>query len=457
MRLMQGPVRMRMNFQRVPARMLASALAVALALAVPLRAQQQAPQSPPPLQASPDLVSPQQKPAASADVSTQPRAAPGQAAAPFGKEQIEQLVAPIALYPDALVAQILMASTYPLEVVQAARWSKDNPKVTGKALEDAMQKQSWDPSVKSLAATPQVLAMMNEKLDWTQKLGDAFLASQKDVLDAVQRLRKMALDAGNLRSGKEQKVSSEQEGSTTIVKIEPTNPEVVYVPVYNPTVVYGPWPYPMYPPYYYYPPAYAGGVFFAFSVGIVIGSAWWGGCHWGGGNVYINHYHYNNFNKTNIGGGDWQHRPEHRKGVEYRDQGSRQKYGSQRPGVDTRESYRGRDGAGPSTADRQRDAAGARDRGAAPGTADRAGTREAAPAQRDAAGARGPTAAPSDRTGGRQPGAFEGAGQGQGAQTRDYSSRGASSRSSAASQPRPSAAPRAAPSRPAGGGGGRRR
>ena len=378
---------------------------------MPLHAQQPAP----PLQVSPDLVSPQEKKVAASQ----------QAAAAFSKEQLEQLVAPIALYPDALVAQVLMASTYPLEVVQAARWAKDNPKVTGKALEDAMQKQPWDPSVKSLTATPQVLAMMNDKLDWMQKLGDAFLAQQKEVLDSVQRLRSKALAEGNLKSGKEQKITTEQEGSTTIIKIEPTNPEVVYVPVYNPTVVYGPWPYPMYPPYYYYPPAYAGGVFFAFSVGIVIGSAWWGGCHWGGGNVYINHHTYNNFNRTNISGGDWQHRPEHRKGVEYRDQGSRDKYGGQRPGVDTREAYRGRDGAGPSTADRQRDAAGGRT----------------------------PSPAPSDRGGGRQPGAFEGAGQGQGAQTRDYSSRGASSRSSATSQSRPAAAPRAAPSRPAGGGG----
>ena len=382
-------------------------------LVLPLHAQQ----GTPPLQVSPDLLSPEKQAAA----------AP-KASASFSKEEIEQLVAPIALYPDALVAQVLMASTYPLEVVQAARWAKANPKVTGKALEDAMQKQPWDASVKSLTATPQVLEMMNDKLDWTQKIGDAFLASQKDVLDAVQRLRKKALDAGNLKTGKEQKVTTEQEGNVTIIKIEPANPEVVYVPVYNPTVVYGPWPYPAYPPYYYYPPAYAGGVFFAFSVGIVIGSAWWGGCHWGGGNVYINHNNYNNFNKTNISGGDWQHRPEHRKGVEYRDQGSRDKYGGQRPGADTRDAYRGRDGAGPSTADRQRDAAGARDRPSA-GTSDRpsAGTRDR------------PSAGTGDRFS-KQPGAFEGAGQGQGAKTRDYSSRGASSRSSAASQPR--AAPR---------------
>ncbi|MDH5221755.1 MAG: DUF3300 domain-containing protein [Betaproteobacteria bacterium] len=382
-------------------------LAALAALTLPLHAQQ----GTPPLQVSPDLLPPEKQPAGAK-----------QASASFSSEQIEQLVAPIALYPDALVAQVLMASTYPLEVVQAARWTKENPKVTGKALEDAMQKQPWDASVKSLTATPQVLAMMNDKLDWMQKLGDAFLASQKDVLDGVQRLRKKALDAGNLKTGKEQKVTTEQEGTTTIIKIEPTSTEVVYVPVYNPTLVYGPWPYPAYPPYYYYPPAYAGGVFFAFSVGIVIGSAWWGGCHWGGGNVYINHNNYNNFNKTNINTGDWQHKPEHRKGVEYRDQGSRDKYGGQRPSADTRDAYRGRDGAGPSTADRQRDAAGARDRPSA-------GTRD------------GPSAGTRDRGGGRQPGAFDGVGSG--AQTRDYSSRGASSRSSAATQPR------------AGGGGGR--
>ncbi|HET9734991.1 MAG TPA: DUF3300 domain-containing protein [Burkholderiales bacterium] len=433
---------MRRNAKNLPAWCLAALAAFAL----PMHAQQPAP----PLQVSPDLVSPQQQKAAASQ----------QAAAAFSKEQIEQLVAPIALYPDALVAQVLMASTYPLEVVQAARWSKANPKVTGKALEDAMLKQPWDASVKSLTATPQVLEMMNDKLDWMQKLGDAFLAQQKEVLDGVQRLRAKALAEGNLKSGKEQKITTDQEAGTTVIKIEPTNPEVVYVPVYNPTVVYGVWPYPAYPPYYYYPPYYAGGVFFAFSVGIVIGSAWWGGCHWGGGNVYINHNTYNNFNRTNISSGDWQHKPEHRKGVEYRDQGSRDKYGGQRPSADTRDAYRGRDGAGPSTADRQRDAAGARDRSAAgPSTADRAGGGQpgAADRQRDAAGGRTPSPAPSDRAGSRQPGAFEGAGQGQGAQTRDYSSRGASSRSSAASQSRPAAAPRAAPSRPAGGGGGGRR
>jgi hypothetical protein len=352
----------------------------------------------------------------------------------FKKEEIEQLVAPIALYPDALVAQILMASTYPLEIVQAARWSKANPNAKDKALEDAMQKQPWDPSVKSLAAFPQILAMLNDKLDMTQKLGDAFLGQQKEVMDAIQQLRAKAHAAGNLKSGKEQKVIVEQQNGTTVIKIEPANPEVVYVPVYNPTVVYGPWPYPAYPPYYYYPPGYsAGTVFFAFSVGIIVGNAMWGGCHWGGGNVYINHYNYNNFNKTDIKTGDWQHKPEHRRGVEYRDPGSRQKYGGQRPGVDSREAYRGRADQGRQDIARTGPENLDRDRG---GAADR---------QRDAGGARdraGDRGAALDAPGGRQPDAFDGVGRG--SQTRDFSNRGASSRASAAGHARA-------------GGGGRRR
>src|SRR4029453_6297443 len=128
----------------------------------------------------------------------------------FKQEEIEQLVAPIALYPDSLIAQILMASTYPLEIVEAARWVKQNPKVTGKALEDAMQKQSWDPSVKSLTAFPPVIEMMDNKLDVTQKLGDAFLAQQSDVMDAIQRLRARAQAEGNLKSNAQQKVIVEQ-------------------------------------------------------------------------------------------------------------------------------------------------------------------------------------------------------------------------------------------------------
>src|SRR6185369_1475371 len=270
--------------------------------------------------------------------------APAQGAPAFKKEEIEQLVAPIALYPDSLVAQILMASTYPLEVVEAARWSKANSSLKGKALEDALQQQAWDASVKSLTAFPQVLAQMNEKLDVTQKLGDAFLAQQKEVLDAVQRLRAKADAAGNLKSGKEQTVSKAQEGGTTIIKIEPTDPQTVYVPTYSPAV-YGAWPYPAYPPYYYpYPP---GAGLFAFGVGLAIGGALWGGVGWGGGSVNVNVNKYNNFNKTNISNGNWNHAAEHRKGAGYRDSASQQKFGGrQGQGAQSREQFRGRAEAG---------------------------------------------------------------------------------------------------------------
>ena len=173
---------------------------------------------------------------------------------PFKQEELDQLVAPIALYPDSLLAQILMASTYPLEVVDAARWAKANQSLKGDALTAALEQQNWDPSVKSLVNFPQVLDMMNEKLDWTQKMGDAFLAQQKDVMDTVQKLRLKAYGEGNLKSTEQQKVVVEEEQKTII--IEPAKPEVVYVPTYNPTVVYGAWPYPAYPPYYYYPPYY---------------------------------------------------------------------------------------------------------------------------------------------------------------------------------------------------------
>ena len=183
----------------------------------------------------------------------------------------------------------------------AERWVKANPNLKGKALEDALQKQSWDPAVKSLAAFPQVLTMMSEKLDWTQKLGDAFLAQQQDVMATAQALRTKAVGQGTLKDSKEQKVITEVQNNTTIIKIEPANPEVVYVPTYNPTVVYGAWPYPAYPPYYWYPPGYAyGGALLGFTAGVIIGGALWGNCNWGGGNVNIDVNRYNNFNRTNI-------------------------------------------------------------------------------------------------------------------------------------------------------------
>src|SRR6516164_3200847 len=218
--------------------------------------------------------------------------------APYKPEEIEALVAPIALYPDSVLAQVLMASTYPLEIVHAARWVKEHPKVKGDDAVKAVQDQPWDTSVKSLVAFPQALEPMSDKLDWTQKLGDAFLAQQKDVFAAVQRLRARARESGNLKSNEQQNVIVEQPpagGGQTIVKIEPANPQVIYVPAYDPTVVYGAWSYPTYPPYYWPPypayyPGYYPGAGLAFGVGLIAAGAIFADCNscWGGDDININ-------------------------------------------------------------------------------------------------------------------------------------------------------------------------
>jgi hypothetical protein len=349
--------------------------------------------------------------------------APAAEAAKFTQQELDQLVAPVALYPDALLAQVLMASTYPLEIVQAARWVKANPGLKDKALEDALQQQPWDPSVKSLAVFPQVLTMMNEKLDWTQKLGDAFLAQQPEVLATAQALRAKASAQGNLKDSKEQKVVTAQENNTTVIKIEPTNPEVVYVPTYNPTVVYGAWPYPAYPPYYYYPPGYvAGGALLGFTAGVIVGGALWGNCNWGRGDVNVNVNRYNSFNRTNISNNNWNHNAQHRGAVPYRDQKVSQQYGRGQAGdAASREQFRGRSDAG-------RDSI---QRGDVPRDA---GNRSAGAATRDMQGGRGDfggaSAGSRDMNRGGGASAFQTSG---GAQTRDYSNRGASSMNSARS------------------------
>ena len=321
------------------------------------------------------------------------------------------MLAPIALYPDALLAQVLMASTYPLEIVLAERWMKANPGLKDKALDDALQGQTWDPAVKSLAVFPQVLTMMSEKLDWTQKLGDAFLAQQKDVMATAQALRARAVAQGTLKDSKEQKVTTEAENNTTIIKIEPTNPEVVYVPTYNPTVVYGAWPYPAYPPYYWYPPGYVypyGGALLGFTAGVIIGGALWGNCNWGGGNVNINVNRYNNFNRTNISNGNWNHNAKHRGAVPYRDQNVAKQYGrGQSADAASREAFRGRADAGRDSI--QRGEVNARD--IQSGRSGAGSGRDIGSANRDMSGSRGPSAFDTRNT----------------AQTRSNSNRGASS------------------------------
>jgi len=287
-----------------------------------------------------------QQPAATGQQMAQPaaQAAPAAGAKTFSQQDLDTILAPIALYQDALLAQIFMASTYPLEIVEAARWSAANPTVKDKALEDAMQKQEWDPSVKSLTSVPTVLKQMNDKLDWTQKLGDAFLAQQKDVMDTVQSLRAKAAQNGNLKTTPEQSVKTEKEGDKTVYIIESSKPDTVYVPTYNPSVVYGTWWYPAYPPYYMYPPGYAYAPGLAFATGVVVGAAIWGNCNWGRGDVNINVNKYNNFNRSNISNNNFNHNADHRKGVSYRDSGTAQKYnrGGNQAASQSREQFRGR-------------------------------------------------------------------------------------------------------------------
>ncbi len=271
-------------------------------------------------------------------------------------DQLDSLVAPIALYPDPLLSQALVASTYPLEIIQLQQWLAQHKDLKDKALADAVQKQDWDPSIQSLAALPDVVKLLAENIKWTTDLGNAFLAQQNDVMDAVQRMRKKAQDAGTLKSSEQQKVEVKTVESKQVIVVEQANPEVVYVPSYNPTVVYGA-PVYAYPPIAY-PPAgyYAAGMALSFGVGVAMGAFWGGGgwgynCGWGGGNNNININNNNNFvnnsnrqnigngNRQNIGNGNraanqpargnssWQHNPQHRGGAPYSDRSLANKYG----------------------------------------------------------------------------------------------------------------------------------
>lgn len=260
--------------------------------------------------------------------------------------ELDALVAPIALYPDTLLAQVLMASTYPLEVVQADRWVAANKKLKGDALKAAAEQQPWDVSVKSLVATPSVLEMMSKNLDWTQKLGDAVLAQQPDVMDGVQRMRTRAYDAKKLSSGPQQTVSVRQESGRQAIVIEPTVADTVYVPYYDPGVVYGSWPYPAYPPYSFPAPGYiATGVI---ATGLAFGAAyalgrWNNGNYWGG-NVNWNN---NNINIDRNRVTNWQHNPQHRHGVQYRNNNVQQRFAGNnnvRAGAGERMDFRGRSG-----------------------------------------------------------------------------------------------------------------
>jgi hypothetical protein len=241
-------------------------------------------------------------------------------AQPFNAEQLDALLASIALYPDELLTQLLMASTFPLEVVAAARWVEDpaHKSLTGDALVKALEAEPWDPSVKSLVPFPVVLAMLNDNLPWLQQLGYAFATQQPDVFAAIQRLRQRAQASGHLESSPQQIVRTEtvtgepggggapagggQVGTEQqVIVIEPAQADTVYVPSYNPSTVYGDWPYPSYPPYYAAPPtgyyfgtALATGLAFAAGAAVIGGLWGWARPAWGGGYANVNVNRWNN-------------------------------------------------------------------------------------------------------------------------------------------------------------------
>jgi hypothetical protein len=312
-------------------------------------------------------------------------------------EQLEALVAPIALYPDSLLVNVLAAATYPLEVVQADRWVSQNKNLKGDQLKAAVDKQAWDDTVKALVSTPSVLSMMNQKLDWTQKLGDALLAQQPDVMDAIQRLRTRAYDNKKLTTTKQQTVTVQQQQGRQTIVIEPAVADTVYVPYYDPATVYGSWPYADYPPYYFGYPSYIGAGVIA--AGVAFGAAyalgrwrnyWGGGCNWGNNNFFINRS-----NTINNIGNNWQHNSAHRQGVRYTNANVQQRFGNNtlQAGAKNRMDFRGRGGdqvLRPNAGDR------AANRGERAGVADRVGNRGG-----DRAANRGERASVADRAGDR--------------------------------------------------------
>jgi hypothetical protein len=279
-------------------------------------------------------------------------AAQQQEAPKIPADQLDSLVAPIALYPDPLLAQVLAASTYPLELIQLGQWLEKHKDLKDKALTDAVQKENWDPSVQAMAPLPDVVKRLTDDVQWTTDLGNAFLAQQSDVMDAVQRMRVKAKEKGNLKSSDEMKVETKVVENKSVVVIEQSKPDVIYVPSYNPTVVYGAPVYP-YPPVAYPPPGYyAAGMAISFGVGMAMGAAWGGGwgynCGWGGNNnvtinnnnTFVNNSNRNvnanrqnlNANRQNVNAGNrtgnnWQHNPQHRGGTPYANRATANQYG----------------------------------------------------------------------------------------------------------------------------------
>jgi hypothetical protein len=264
-------------------------------------------------------------------------AAAEEAPARIPNEQLDSLVAPIALFPDPMLAQVLAASTYPLELLQLHQWLQKNPGLEDKALMAAVEKQPWDPSIQAMAALPDLVKRLADDIQWTTDLGNAFLAQQGDVMDAVQRMRQKAQERGTLTSTPQQTVETQVIEREQIIVIEQADPEVIYVPSYNPLTVWGD-PYYPYPPIYYPPPGYYGGLAVAFGAGVVRGAFWSGGWGWGAGwgdrditVNQVNHFNQNanirQGNRSVSGRSSWQHSAAHRGGAPYRDRATANKFG----------------------------------------------------------------------------------------------------------------------------------
>jgi hypothetical protein len=249
-------------------------------------------------------------------------------------DQLNDLVAPIALYPDPLLSQVLVAATYPLEVVQAFQWMQKNPGLSGPDLTQAAQQQNWDASVQALVVFPDVLKRLNDDVAWTTNLGNAFLAQQQEVMDAVQRMRQRAQQAGRLQSTQQENVVTSSDNGQPYIEIEPANPDVIYVPVYDPMWIWGPPAYYPYPRWWWPPRSFlTGGLYFGFGgpvdIGFYFGAGWhgWGGWGWQPGwgnrtiivnNTFIHRYNFNSTRIQNVAGRTaWAHDPVHRAGVPY--------------------------------------------------------------------------------------------------------------------------------------------
>jgi len=262
-----------------------------------------------------------------------PQSAPptsAQPGTPMSPQQLDDLVAPIALYPDPLLSQILAASTYPIEIAEAEQWVRDHPHWKPSKLMDKAKKENWDPSVQGLVAFPDVLANLSQSVSWTTQLGNAFLAQQADVMQAVQRMRAEAEAKGRLQSTRQETVTTQNQNGQSAITIQPANPDVWYVPNYNPAYIWGPPAWGYYPPLDY-PAVDLGWLWYpGIDLGLYFGG--WGGWGWGGwgwtpnwygGNIYVDHSFFNRYGFRNFQGGGWlgnstwAHNPEHRLGVPY--------------------------------------------------------------------------------------------------------------------------------------------